>query len=320
MIGGMRNLLQCVFGAALAIHGAASDSQAQAPLAEPAAPRVPIQGDMRFHGWPRTACTDAIPESMMAPVAVYAYVERPSDPVAGSIRPAAQTPVARMAGNVRATFGAKGDQLGWGEPRVTWEGVTGELRVIAHRDGRLAWKEPEGDSLRTTGIRAVAAALRAVHDSGGRVAWPESLTGDSAEFTISLRTPIFDRNGKVSSPRLDRPEPLFLVMQPWAELVFAIAGSGGPGYPRGPKAAGAEAIVNVSFVVDTSGRAEVSTLKDIWPEHQPRHTGKEAQYYEAFIDSIREHLRTSARFLPARIGGCGVRVWVQQSFEFRLDR
>ena len=265
------------------------------------------------------ACTSELPIAGMAPAGVYLAVDVTTDSAALRARPAAQDLAARAARNIRAAFGTQGQEFGPGEPRVRWQGAEGTLTVTAHRDGRLTWAEPDGDSLMTAGSRVLASALATLRDSGATLAWPASVTTDSIVFTLRLHTPTFDRKGRVVSPKLDRPEPLFRVMQPWMEPALAIAG-GGPRYPSRPKARGVEARVYITVVVDATGKADVATLKDVWPENRPRHRGEHAEHYQAFLESIREFIGTSARFLPALIGGCPVKMTVVQAFEFRLGR
>ena len=312
MIEGMRNAVRGTLAALPLLLAVAWRGDAQARPSMSAS----VPADTRIDRRPNAACTSRIPVSEMAPVVVYAYVDIPTDTVSLRIRPAAQVLVARIARNVRTAFGAGSDGPSPGEPRVRWQGVNGEIHLIAHRDGRLIWTAPEGDSLYTSAIRAVASALRAVTDSGGRLAWPDSIAADSAHFTISLHAPILNRDGFGSSPKLDRAEPLFQVMQPWIELARPIPGAA-PILPQLPKAGWPDAVLPYTFFVDASGRADAGTARELRRADHPPRTGAEGRYYDAFARSIRDFLKT-AQFEPARIGGCPVSQTVRQSFDFRL--
>ena len=61
------------------------------------------------------------------------------------------------------------------------------------------------------------------------------------------------------------------------------------------------------FVVDTTGRADMSTLRILQSDHQ------------LFSDAVRQVL-PKLRFIPAEVGGTKVRQLVQQPFRFGLSR
>ncbi len=87
----------------------------------------------------------------------------------------------------------------------------------------------------------------------------------------------------------------------------AIPGTSAPAYPEMLKASGIEGDAMVQFVVDTLGRAEAGSFKVLRSTH------------EAFGASVRAAL-PRMRFLPAEAGGRKVRMLVQQSFAFALNR
>ena len=75
----------------------------------------------------------------------------------------------------------------------------------------------------------------------------------------------------------------------------------------------------LQFVVDTSGRADTTTVRDVWPADRPRLTSDPGEYYAAFMRTATEALRR-ARFYPAGIAGCRVRQLVQLPFTYTLLR
>ena len=87
--------------------------------------------------------------------------------------------------------------------------------------------------------------------------------------------------------------------------VMAVNGSPTPRYPDILKSAGVEGEVVVAFVVDTTGRADVSSLKILKSTH------------ELFSAAVRTALPTM-RFLPAEVGGKKVKQLVQQPFVFNI--
>jgi protein TonB len=101
----------------------------------------------------------------------------------------------------------------------------------------------------------------------------------------------------------DAPLYEFQVEKP----ALAVSGSGNPTYPSVLKSANVQGRVTATFVVDTSGRAEPGTFKALESDH------------ELFTAAVRSAL-PRMRFIPAEVGGRKVKMWVQQAFEFRLDK
>ena len=87
--------------------------------------------------------------------------------------------------------------------------------------------------------------------------------------------------------------------------VMAAPGSPAPRYPEVLKAAGVEGEVDVSFVVDTTGRADPSSLRILKSTHN------------LFDAAVRSSL-PGMRFIPAEVGGRKVWQQVQQPFVFRI--
>ncbi len=86
-----------------------------------------------------------------------------------------------------------------------------------------------------------------------------------------------------------------------------ISGTGALQYPSVLKNANIQGTVTGMFVVDTSGRADVSTFKVLESDH------------ELFTAAVKTNL-TKMRFIPAEVGGRKVKMWVQQAFQFQLAK
>ena len=110
-------------------------------------------------------------------------------------------------------------------------------------------------------------------------------------------------NGPAPPPQGDQPFFDFQVEKP----VVGAPGSPGPVYPEMLKSAGVEGTVLASFIVDTTGRAEVSSFKVLKSDH--------AQFELAVKNALGR-----MRFLPAEIGGKKVKQLVQQPFQFSLTK
>ena len=89
--------------------------------------------------------------------------------------------------------------------------------------------------------------------------------------------------------------------------VVLLAGTGGPQYPEMLRAAGLEGQVLAQFVVDTLGRADVTTFRALRSDHA------------LFTTAVRAALGRM-RFLPAQVGGRNVAQLVHQPFQFSVSR
>ena len=91
------------------------------------------------------------------------------------------------------------------------------------------------------------------------------------------------------------------------KTVLGAPGNPVPTYPSMLQSAGVEGRVLAQFVVDTSGRADMSTFKVLETSH------------ELFAQAVRQAL-PRYRFFPAEIGGKKVRQVVQQPFTFAIGK
>ena len=89
--------------------------------------------------------------------------------------------------------------------------------------------------------------------------------------------------------------------------VVRAPGSPGPRYPDFLRSSGATGDVLVQFVVDTAGRAIVTTFKVMSTTN------------ELFAQAV-ERALPAMRFIPAESGGRKVRQLVQQAFAFAIDK
>lgn len=78
-----------------------------------------------------------------------------------------------------------------------------------------------------------------------------------------------------------------------------------PAYPETLRSAGISGSVRVRFVVDTSGRAELSSVRVVESTHE--------LFTRAVLASLRQ-----ARFTPGEVSGHRVRTLVERSFRFNI--
>ncbi|MGI8548140.1 MAG: energy transducer TonB [Gemmatimonadaceae bacterium] len=217
---------------------------------------------------------------------------------------------------------AQPNVLPHGEPAVTWRGLTGVI-VTAFRDGKINVRSAlRSDSAvaprRPNGAALLSKAINTLRDEGEVVAWPEGVPVDSFSFSIDLISPVIDSSGKTSMPLVRIAVPLFSVAAPWEESVRVVR-AGKPSYPNENQRDGASGYAVMQFVVDTTGRPDMSTVRDVWPPTKPRLTGSLRDYYVAFVNAARRGIEMT-RFQPARIGGCAMRQLLQEPFSFDIRR
>ena len=109
--------------------------------------------------------------------------------------------------------------------------------------------------------------------------------------------------GGTPQPISDQPYFEFQV----EKQVAQIPGSGSPRYPDMLRSANVEGEVLAQFVVDTTGRAEMSTFKTLKSSH------------DLFTNSVKSAL-ANMKFYPAEVGGRKVKQLVQMPFVFSLNK
>lgn len=292
--------------------------------AAPAARAQMVVPDDVARPW-TSACVAAIPDSALARVAAYATVE-----LHDTTQRAAMTPLENLlpvvANHVGALLGAGRDTVPRGDPRVTWRDVDGgpPVEVVWHRDGRIDWAlwrdtVPNPDTSTLAASRLLLRALDSTRADGEfPLLWPEGLAGDSVRFRLRLVRVVVDEKGK-AVPLLARVlVPVFTLGAPRQSGVRPLKISR-PSYPAAPQQGHATGVVIIDFVVDSTGRAVMSTVHDEWPRDRPRLQGELATYYESFLEAARRSIERS-RYAPARLNGCPVGQLVQQPFTFSFGR
>ncbi len=114
-------------------------------------------------------------------------------------------------------------------------------------------------------------------------------------------------NGTGTSPApLIPSDGIYSELQVEKPVVLA-PGASGPTYPDMLRSAGIEGVVLAQFVVDSTGRADVSTFKALNSDHA------------LFTAAVRAALGRM-RFIPAEVGNRKVAQLVQQPFQFSVTR
>lgn len=280
--------------------------------AQASSPSPPVSG----------TCLESIPDSLMRRVPVYlaalpADSSSPATPLDAQVDLLTQT----VAQALRALLGTEEGVLPQGEPRLSWLDLPGDVVVVARRDGRLdahvlSPRTTAAEWARGGGPRLVARAVDTAYAHGERFIFPDSLRVDSTSWRLRLRSAVLDEQGAVTPPKMRFGVPVFSVMVPPERQVSAERVR--VRYPDHLRRNGFMGNVKMEFVVDTTGRVDEATIRDLYPAGAPPLNSTERAAYDSFLRAIREGLGR-AQYRPARIGGCLVRQMVMQPFTFALD-
>lgn len=295
---------------AIALVAALSASAGAQSVATPVAPTV------------QPKCVDSIPDSALTRVPVFAAVamsdsvDRPAPPVVANMLQA-------VVDRLDAMLGASSGTLPQGEPTIRWDSVGRGLRVTWYRDGRLGWRlAADIDSANpspTKTARLFASALDSARAAGDIfMPWPDAVHADSVEIMVYFRRPRVDVTGTLMPIDERVAVPMFTVAAPREKTVGLKRRPVAPHYPDELMHEGIEGKVTLQFVVDTMGRADSMTFRDLWPRGEPRLAGQQAVYYGELVAAAKRSVM-QARFSPAEVGGCKVRQLVQQPFTWLMN-
>lgn len=187
---------------------------------------------------------------------------------------------------------------------------TGEQsRQLAEEISQRVYYLPPPD--RRAGSDALVERIQYVDvGNGARLRGPESLTGPLAGEPKPREEEA--ARGLPGADPLDQPSQ---VPDPSADSVYSILnvdesaaraeGSSAPIYPSELIAKAIEGAVLTNFVIDTTGRADTTTIQIVQEAHP------------LFVQSVRTAI-PGMRFSPATVQGRKVRQAVEQRFHFRL--
>lgn len=237
-----------------------------------------------------------------------------------------------VATHVRAALGAPADSVPRGDslfvtsrrdsagPDVWLGGISGAgLRVVARRDGTLRWSPMQQATSPVTAL--LDRALTEAKQGDETFIVPDAFTADSIPFTLDYHEEYGIEGGRVVA-RAGGPASLVAFTRRVAveKQAASVPGTLRVAYPASARGSGSvSAAVQLSFVVDTSGRAVASTIHDIWPQDRPRLTGELGDYYREFVRAGTEGV-LRGRFYPAEIGGCKVKQLVLLPVTFSMER
>jgi hypothetical protein len=269
----------------------------------------------------QSSCISRLPSSVFTRVTIYLEADA-IDTTGREMLPHVDLLMQSVATHLRRSLGTEGGRLPAADSVVDWYHLGASLVLAVYPDGRFAWRpEPErllNDGGGRPGRQLIERALVVARDSAERVYTPDSAIRDSMLFRVSYTRPDVSEGGKVEPLHVRVAFPVFSVPVPWMTPALAIQ-QPRVRYPAESRDGGVEGNLILQFVIDTAGRAVMSTVRDLWPSRQPRLTGDKARYYQEFVEAAIDAVERT-RFQPARIGGCPINQLVQLPFAFQLRR
>ena len=266
------------------------------------------------------SCVSSLPDSAFTRTAVYMTV---------AVRNPIPQPVPSMIANVMqavvdradSALGSAPPYLPNGEPTVTWHDLGGGLLLTWHRDGGLTWTinaDSGGPPRDTASLAHVVGRALAATIASGEVflGWPPEATNDSVQFDVGFTRARVKPDRTLEPVEAPLAIPILGVRAPWETPVIVLK-LARPVYPDELQREGARARVQVEFIVDTTGRADVTTIRDAWPSWRPRLTGRLGRFYDRFYSAAARSV-ADARFEPATVAGCKVRQLVVQPFSWEI--
>jgi len=217
---------------------------------------------------------------------------------------------------VRALLGGSDSRIPVAAPSIKRYSVPAELIVTARRDGQMTWRgiSESGDS---AAIALLSAALDSARKHNAAILlWPDDYAADSLVVRLSLLPVDFEEAADFDTLNKKHIKfRAFTMPYPTESPAFPANAHEHPVYPRYSETHRVSGTLVVQFIVDTSGRADMSTFHDLWPSDKPRLTGELGDFYAQFVAAVRDYAE-KANFNPARVGVCKLRQIVQMPFEF----
>jgi hypothetical protein len=301
----------------LATHAFALRAQSGADAITPReSEAAPPYGDYLL-GKP-TGCLADIPSASMhrVPVFLSASVMRSSDS-AFSLQ--ADLLAQDVAAVLRSQLGGSDSAISVQDYRLPWFSVPTTIVIAARKNGEMSAHQfvIGGDSTATLLLLHAFNTARA--HGGATMAWPDDFANDTVFVRLRLWPNYVSATTKREASVGRYSFPAFSLTEPEEGPALPLPNATKPKYPVGNELVRYSGTVLMQFTVDTTGRAEPATIRDLWPDGKPRLEGREAHIYGAFVSSVATWLAT-VRFQPSHLGSCARRQMVQWPFQFTIAR
>jgi hypothetical protein len=264
-----------------------------------------------------TGCLASISRSYMHRVPIYlqASVAEQGDT---ALRLQADLMAQDVADEYRKLLGAAGNDVPTEDTIFVWYTVPTELVVIAHRNGDATARarRSRGDSSATALLIHAFDAARA-HGTA-RIIWPDRLAADSLLIRLTLWPAyVGSQPNEIVQGESGMKFATFFLSEPVRTPAVPLPDERPPRYPSANLFDRFEGYVVMQFVVDSAGRTDPNTIRDLWPAGKPRLLGPARSAYDEFLRSVRIW-DTNLRFDPARLDSCAIAEQVRQPLMFKL--
>lgn len=281
----------------------------------------------------RSGCLREVPASAYTRVPVFVYGEV-ADTLDRDARPIVDLAAQAAARFVRValwgsgTGAARADsaaRLAAADSLLTDRALAGGVRVVARRGGALTWRPtvPRFADLTASdsaAARLLARAVAAARDSGEIFVPDDVIRGDSLVFVLEhVHQPVTGPTRALGRVPVRNPAPVFTLPVLWTQQATVVPGTIRPNYPSEMQMRGVEGRVVLGFVINTTGRADPATVRDLHPEVLAALAPELRDAYRQFVRVSREAI-LHARFVPAAVGGCPARQLVQQTIGYTINR
>lgn len=260
------------------------------------------------------ACLDALPKDAGREATAYLGVSA-RDTISPTLRSAADNFAAAAADEIRHALGVTTDTLPQ-IARMTTGMASTSVMLIVRRNGPLGWTASDSAASTSKMRGLLLGALESMARDGESIIWPDGVVGDSARIRLHVEIPSLVNGQLIGDETLPVGVPVYRT-RILPETPAAVARGVHPDYPEPNRRAGWSGTVFMQFVVDTSGRAEASTVRDFWPKDAPPLDRDRAEAYSEFVGAAKRSIRAST-YYPAELSGCKVRQVVRQAFVFNL--
>jgi hypothetical protein len=223
-----------------------------------------------------------------------------------------------VADEFRSLLGAAGNEVPTADTIFVWYSVPTDLVIIARPNGDMTRRtRTSGGDFAATSL--LAQAYEAARARGtAKMIWPDGFKADSILVRLSLWPAYVGEIPKeVAQGEHGMKFATFYLTEPEQTPAVPLPNQDPPRYPSENAWNHFEGYMLMQFVVDSTGRTDPRTIRDLWPAGKPRLSGESRSAYDEFLHSVRIWER-DLRFTPARLGPCAIKQQVQQPLIFKI--
>lgn len=264
-----------------------------------------------------SACILALPSDQLKRTEVYLHATI-ADSGNSALVVQADLMAQDVAETMRTRIGGTSNELPFGDSVVKPWSVPAVLIVTVHADGSATRRavSQSGDTLATS---MLLDAFDNVRKNGkALIIWPAGYAADSLVVRLVLWPTALTRDGSMRMIKATHSQfGVFRILEPIEHPALAKPNNPIPEYPYSNMVHRVTGSLLLQFVVDSSGFAVPSTMRDMWPRGNPRLTGELGRYYDDFVEATKSAV-ARWQFYPAAVGSCHVNQTVQLPIQYKI--